>query len=141
MNNFVYSLTALAVFLFAFYTWRIWSWKTDAGGWWNLATGKRAQPTSYEKGSTNTGGNVEAKISELASAFGIPPATLATAIASAVSAHAPPKTLSSIAKAESTASVVQSLVNGEEENKPGGAGVGSKLRAVAGFDDGGVDLD
>jgi hypothetical protein len=68
---------------------------------------------------------------------------LATAIASAVSAHVPPSSLSSISKNEApTASVVQSLVQDEAAAASESAnGFINKLGNVVGFDDSGADLD
>jgi len=108
-------------------------------------TPARGQPASEPTrgGSGISENNVEAKISELASAFGIPPATLATAIASAVSAHAPPASLSSISENEGpTASVVRSLVQGDAEAARESAhGFVNRLSNIVGFDDAGADLD
>jgi len=84
---------------------------------------------------------VEAKISELASALGIPPATLATAIASAVSEHVPPATLSSIASKE-TGKVVQSLVQDPNAEATESANsFSSKLGGMVGLDEPDMGLD
>jgi len=140
-NNFIYALTAVAVCLIAFYSYKFTLLKTQAGGWWNLATGKRPEASSNQFRG-DEGDSVEAKISDLAAAFGIPPATLATAIASAVSAHVPPASLSSISKNEPTASVVQSLVQDEAAAASESAkGFFNKVGSVVGFDDAGADLD
>jgi len=147
LNNFIYALTALSICFIAFYSYKITAWKTQAGGWWNLATGHRPSPPpgtgETSKGGPGAGGDVEAKISDLASAFGIPPATLATAIASAVSAHAPRASLSSISENEApTASVVQSLVRDKAAEASASAnGFFGKLSNVVGFDDAGAELD
>jgi len=119
--------------------------KAQAGGWWNLATGSRPEHFSKKADATGNaeGINVEAKISELASAFDIPPATLATAIASAVSAHAPPATLSSIRENEApTASLVKTVVqDSATEAEDRTKGFMSNLNNVVGFDDAGEELD
>jgi hypothetical protein len=150
LNNFIYALTALTLCIIAFYSYKIMVWKTQAGGWWNLAMGRspaapppRNSGTSGSRSSGRDANNVEAKISELASAFGIPPATLATAIASAVSSHANPTSLSSISEnAAPTASVVQSLVRDEAaEASESAHSFINKLSNVVGFDDAGADLD
>ena len=146
----MYSLGGIAVLILAFYTWRLTVWKSDAGGWWNLAMGKKPVQAATGSGSGssssgskgNSGLSVDAKISELASALGIPPATLATAIASAVSDHVPPASLSSIAKTESTASVVQSMVaDPNTKAKEEANSFGNKMAGVVGMDEPGIGLD
>jgi len=118
----------------------------------NLALGRRPPVDHADaKMKPPTGGNretagddgVEAKISDLASALGIPPATLATAIASAVSAHVPPASLSSISKNEgTTATLVQSMVKDDAAEVTASAeGILNKMSGVVGLDDGGIDLD
>jgi len=89
-------------------------------------------------GSTVVGrGLVEDKLSELAAVLGIPAATLATAIASAVKEHVPPATLSSISKAEApTASVVKLLVSDEQDEiKENAESFTNKLSGVVGLDE------
>lgn len=104
--------------------------------------GKKPHIPSTSGDGSGTG-NVDAKISELASALGIPPATLATAIASAVSEHVPPATLSSIAKNEaSTASVVQSMVQDPNAEATEAANsFGSKMGNIVGMDEPDMGLD
>jgi hypothetical protein len=143
-NNFVYTLATIAICLFAFYTYKITAWKTQAGGWWNLATGNIPAPETSFSGGTEDN-SVEAKISQLASVFGIPPATLATAIASAVSVHAAPASLSPISKNENeapTASVIHSLVQDHAAATLESAnGFVNKLGSVVGFDDADAGLE
>lgn len=88
-------------------------WKSDAGGWWNFALGRYGVP-SAEKipgfGATagaetvQTGGRgsgtVEDRINDLASALGVPPKGLASAIAAAVREYVPPASLSSVSAHE-----------------------------------------
>ena len=111
LHRFNYYIALFATLVLAFYAWRLTAWKAEAGGWWNLAMGKRppvAQDTapavSVPPGVTPTasvagGGDltVEQRINELASALGVPSKDLASAIASAVHDYVPPATLSSIA--------------------------------------------
>lgn len=147
-NTFIYSLALVAVFIVAFYAWRLMAWKREVGGWMNLALGRKPPVSADGSGSIiydggTRGRKVSAKISELAEVLGIPPATLATAIASAVSQHVPPATLSSISKNEaSTASVVRSLLQDENEKaKETANSFASKLGNVVGFDEADVGLD
>ena len=146
-NSFIYALCTVAVCIIAFYTYRITLMKSQAGGWWNLATGKfRPSPSnSHQYSSKRTAAvaeginenNVEARISELASAFGIPAATLATAIASAVSAHVP-----TTGQNHPTASLLQSMVQDEAAQAESGTkGFISRLSNIVGFEDTAVDLD
>ena len=119
LHRFFYYLAVFAVILSAFYTWRLVQWKSDVGGWWNLALGRRptphnqdhkpvewTQPSRAGPGSADTstssagGASVDSKIEELAVALGVPPKELASAIASAVHEYVPPASLSSIAAHE-----------------------------------------
>ncbi|CAL1701838.1 unnamed protein product [Somion occarium] len=111
MHRFNYYLAIFAALMFALYTYRLVQWKSDAGGWWNLALGKR-QPAVQSTTSTSSGGSdwqtgtagikgraeltVEERINELASALGMPSKDLASAIAGAIREYVPPATLSSI---------------------------------------------
>ncbi|EIN04229.1 hypothetical protein PUNSTDRAFT_128502 [Punctularia strigosozonata HHB-11173 SS5] len=40
LTNFIYCISCLAVLYLAVQTYRIFQWKTELGGWWNLAMGK-----------------------------------------------------------------------------------------------------
>ncbi|CAL1701837.1 unnamed protein product [Somion occarium] len=111
--------------MFALYTYRLVQWKSDAGGWWNLALGKR-QPAVQSTTSTSSGGSdwqtgtagikgraeltVEERINELASALGMPSKDLASAIAGAIREYVPPATLSSIS-AHQAGEAISYLVN------------------------------
>ncbi|KZT32727.1 hypothetical protein SISSUDRAFT_964036, partial [Sistotremastrum suecicum HHB10207 ss-3] len=144
-SNFIYTIAAVLSLVIIFYTWRIWSWKTDAGGWWNLALGRTAaspvstsqETVKLQGAGTNGRELVEDKLSQLAGVLGIPAATLATAIASAVKEHVPPATLSSISKAEApTASVVRLLVNDEQDEiRENAESFTNKLSGVVGLDE------
>ena len=119
LHRFNYYIALFAVLLMAFYSWRLFQWKTDVGGWWNLAMGKRppgadaalnsgpaaATPSasSFTPGSAKGGDGeptVESRIEDLAAALGMPSSDLASAIADAVRAHVPPASLSSVAAHE-----------------------------------------
>lgn len=119
-------------------------WKTEVGGWWNLAVGKRppqlktqdsagpgmawnGSPKSSSgwgrapKGSGKKGkgqvDSVEEKINALAEALGVPSNELAYAIAGAVREYVPPASLSSI-KARETGGAVEELIKGASGENP-----------------------
>lgn len=124
MHRFNYYMAVVATLILAFYAWRLTVWKAEAGGWWNLMLGKQppafrdgqdasgsgvnkaytGSGTSYQAASTGESRvdlTVEERISELASALGMPSKDLASAIAVAVHEYVPPATLSSIAAHQS----------------------------------------
>ena len=108
-RRFTHYLAVAVGLIFALYAWRLTVWKAEAGGWWNLALGRRPQSTpsvfNGNKGdpvSTQemAGGgdlSVEERINALASVLGMPSKDLASAIASAVHDYVPPATLTSVA--------------------------------------------
>ena len=122
--------------------------KTAAGGWWNLALGRRphgVQPPPGYGGAGDRGGDggrdsVEDRIKSLAEALGLPSHELASAIAGALKNHIPPASLSSISAAEAThgGTAARILVGGDEEVQSG-MGMGDTLSAFAGFDDAGME--
>ncbi|KAG6874596.1 hypothetical protein C0993_000233, partial [Termitomyces sp. T159_Od127] len=102
--------------------------KTERGGWWNLALGRRSplmQTRQDETSSTSFSHirkgkaaapkhdeeSVEDKINALARALGMPSKDLASAIAVAVREYVPPASLSSIA-AKETGTAVLAMVQG-----------------------------
>lgn len=117
LRRFNYRVGIVVVALLAFYSYRIVKWKAEAGGWWNLALGKKPPMAEHlqgtqsvpNAGATNAGGGeggtpifggdaeVENRINELASALGLPSKDLASAIAGAVREYVPPASVSSIA--------------------------------------------
>lgn len=153
LNNLIYIMSLGAVVLIAWYCWRIVGYKREVGGWWNLALGKKAavpEPTStgWFSNSKNSGtgegsgggDEVEQRINALASALGMPPTHLASAIASAVREHVPPASLSSVAASEPTGSATKILVNDESEEEAEGqegvaATAGGILGSVVGMDE------
>ncbi len=114
LHRFNYYLALGVALLLAFYAWRLTLWKAEAGGWWNLALGKKSPmmqeneangwrgtqaytgvkttPTGASRGDST----IEERINELASALGMSSKELASAIAVAVHEYVPPATLSSI---------------------------------------------
>ena len=113
-SRFNYALVILAAAVLAFYAWRLMQWKTEMGGWWNLALGRKP-PVMQETAQNVWSGldcdasgwsrkdpqpSVDQSIEELALALGIPSKDLAIAIAGAVKEHVPPASLSSIAAHE-----------------------------------------
>ncbi|KAL5512389.1 hypothetical protein ACEPAG_3381 [Sanghuangporus baumii] len=113
----VHLLTMFAVFFAAFYAYRFYQWKSDVGGWWNLATGKRP-PQMNVQTDANTGyapransgmkqdAALESHIHGIASILGMQPTDLASALHDVVHQHVAPKTISSLSSSISkTASV------------------------------------
>jgi len=152
LNNLIYILSLGATLLIAFYAWRIVGYKREVGGWWNLALGKKAPapspaatPTGWfrsPKDSANEGSagdtEVEDRINALASALGMPPTHLASAIASAVREHVPPASLSSVAASEPTGAATKVLLNDESEEVPEESVVGKAggiIGSVVGLDE------
>ena len=114
-RRFVYYIATFAIIVMAFYGWRMFQWKTEYGGWWNLSLGRRppgatplaAAGEGVGAGYTYTGKaaegstkSVEDNIEALADALGMPSSDLASAIADAVREHVPPASLSSVAAHE-----------------------------------------
>ncbi|KAI0711860.1 hypothetical protein C8Q72DRAFT_790451 [Fomitopsis betulina] len=161
LSRFNYIFSLLAVVIAAFYVWRLMQWKTDVGGWWNLALGR--QPIQLQNRDADTGaqtsvganppwfgksgdsGEVEKRIEELAVALGIPSTDLANAIAGAVRDHIPPASLSSVA-AHETGEAVRWMLNpsgasaSEEQSAP--ASTASRgLRAVESAFEAAIGMD
>ncbi|TFK51277.1 hypothetical protein OE88DRAFT_1597341, partial [Heliocybe sulcata] len=156
-NTFIYRMAAVGLLVFAFYGYRLWNWKLEAGSWWNLATGKKAavpgvntpaRPSTGIHDARNwaSGGSgqgvveVESRIEELASALGMPSKDLASAIAGAVKDYVPPATLSSVsAQAKQTpgggSEVVDELLgeHHEPESHPAVKAAGGVTGALEGF--------
>ncbi|KAH7911046.1 hypothetical protein BJ138DRAFT_1007388 [Hygrophoropsis aurantiaca] len=133
-RHFVYGIVGVLMLATAWYSYQFILWEREAGGWWNLAIGKRP-PQSDQSGqrSQNQGtrwwgtgtqdlkegkveGGVERNINGLADALGIPPHELASAVAGAVKEHVPPASLASVASKE-TGPAVKILLGQEDENE------------------------
>ncbi|KAF9003092.1 hypothetical protein BDQ17DRAFT_1356637 [Cyathus striatus] len=120
MNRFIYTLLFLITLLAVYYSFRVAQYKTEVGGWWNMALGKgprRAAESAFGTQPTVSGdapGEVEDKINALAKALGMPSNELASAIAGAVRQYVPPASLSSVA-AKETGTVVEALVSGASD--------------------------
>ncbi|KAK7443742.1 hypothetical protein VKT23_015524 [Stygiomarasmius scandens] len=152
LHRFIYVLVGLSALLTAYYSYRIVQWKTEVGGWWNLATGTRPQEMhagasgtgssgKSKKSSTKTEGeSVEDKINELALALGLPSNDLAKAIASAVREYVPPASLSSIRERETGKPAVDVLLAGSEQGKKVEDG-GDQGAETAGVFDSFIGLD
>ncbi|KAJ3989049.1 hypothetical protein F5890DRAFT_1570689 [Lentinula detonsa] len=125
LTNLIYILVILSTLLTAFYSYRMLQWKSEVGGWWNLALGKKlpvAQATPVDTGSNgqrrnSEGEGVEDRINALAEALGMPPQDLAKAIAVAVREYVPPASLSSIKERETGKPAVEELLRGNGEGK------------------------
>ncbi|KAG5638122.1 hypothetical protein H0H81_001725 [Sphagnurus paluster] len=127
LSRLVYLLVLLTALLTAYYSYRITQHKSEVGGWWNLALGRRQPPAAYNQGhgtgfSKGRGqprsdkpqgqeSSVEDKINALAQALGMPSKDLARAIAVAVREYVPPASLSSVA-AQETGEAVRAMVGG-----------------------------
>lgn len=157
LNTVIYWLAAITLLISTFYAYRLTQWKAEAGGWWNLALGKRPPQMQPGMNTQNYGGavptaNVKSKeldledhINGIASILAIEPTELASAISGVVAQHVAPKSLSSLsssasaAKADKTA--VEALFGGDAESNSGegaGASLGSVAKAVeaiVGFDE------
>ncbi|KAJ7019865.1 hypothetical protein C8F04DRAFT_1146297 [Mycena alexandri] len=124
LNRLIYLLILLSTLLSAYYGYRVVQWKTEVGGWWNLAVGKRPPQLKYEGGerpkakkakkAKDTGETVEDRINALADALGMPSRDLASAIAGAVKQYVPPASLSSVA-AHQTGEAVDTLLKETEK--------------------------
>ncbi|TDL23470.1 hypothetical protein BD410DRAFT_768760 [Rickenella mellea] len=153
-SSFIYYLIGGMLLVSAFYAYRITQWKADAGGWWNLALGRRAPvaggnspgdgaPFAGRRGARKYGGgkgDVEERINDLAGVLGIQPTDLASAISVAVKEHVAPKTLSSISSSASAAgekkTAVAALVGDDENGKEGiASGVAGAMGSVVGMDE------
>ncbi|KIJ53328.1 hypothetical protein M422DRAFT_202242 [Sphaerobolus stellatus SS14] len=150
-STFIYLLSALAFVFIGWNTYRIFQWKSAAGGWWNLALGRTVPTTGESNGNPGYDPDstwkrnfnkeadrvsVEDHIQALAAALGMPSKELATAIAEAVKNYVPPASLSSISAAEatSTGEAVKVLVGENDEPEPG-TGLKDKISAFSSFDD------
>ncbi|KAF8063591.1 hypothetical protein FPV67DRAFT_253403 [Lyophyllum atratum] len=128
LNRLIYLLVILTTLLAAYYSYRALQYKTEVGGWWNLALGRRppqmqtphtqgnGEGFSKGKGRSRMGKgkeeSVEDRINALARALGMPPKELASAIAVAVRQYVPPASLSSVAAKES-GPAVKAMLSGE----------------------------
>lgn len=163
LDKLIYLLVLFAVLFTAFYTYRIVQYKSQVGGWWNLALGKRPpqiqDPNQRQNSNVKTGGkkwwagkdsqsagskgnDVEDRINALAEALGMPPKELASAIAGAVKEYVPPASLSSVSSAVAqetgkSSEAVKVLLGKDEEEKGAGivGGIANGLGSVVGMDE------
>lgn len=127
-------------------------YKSQVGGWWNLALGKRPPqlqdhnsnsgptPPGVKKWwsgggsgggaseSSSSGNDVEDRINALAEALGMPSKELALAIAGAVKEYVPPASLSSVSSAAAketgkSSETVKALLGDDESEERGKEGV------------------
>ncbi|KAG5641116.1 hypothetical protein DXG03_005979, partial [Asterophora parasitica] len=131
LSRLIYLLVLLTTLLGAYYSYRVVQYKSEVGGWWNLAVGRRppqvqtevaygqGSETGYSKGrgrqnmqARSNEESVEERINALARALGMPSSELAAAIAVAVREYVPPASLSSVA-AHETGPAVQAMLKGE----------------------------
>ncbi|KAJ7659309.1 hypothetical protein DFH06DRAFT_1195473 [Mycena polygramma] len=126
LTRLIYLLLALSTVLSAYYGYRVVQWKTEVGGWWNLALGRRPPQLKFEEGQRPTKSKgkkakkdsaetVEDRINALADALGMPSRDLASAIAGAVKQYVPPASLSSVA-AHQTGEAVDTLLKNTEKS-------------------------
>lgn len=124
LSNLIYILILITTLLGAYYTFRLTQYKTQVGGWWNIALGRKpetmlktaASHAGQGGCSGSSGHSVEDKIEALAEALGMPKQDLASAIAGAVRQYVPPASLSSVA-AKETGPAVEVLVSDDPEQK------------------------
>ncbi|KAJ7711304.1 hypothetical protein B0H14DRAFT_2483233 [Mycena olivaceomarginata] len=131
LNRLIYLLLLLSTLLSAYYGYRVVQWKTDVGGWWNLALGRRPPQIKFDDGERPSSKKsqsrkekkkassetVEERINALADALGMPSRDLASAIAGAVRQHVPPASLSSVAAHQTGAAVDELLREKTDEEK------------------------
>ncbi|ESK90787.1 hypothetical protein Moror_4059 [Moniliophthora roreri MCA 2997] len=118
LNRLIYVLVFLSTLLSAYYSYRLVQWKTEVGGWWNLALGRKPAQMMHDTTRTaenrrphaNTEESVEDRINALALALGMPPQDLARAIAGAVKEYVPPASLTSIRERETAGPAVDVLL-------------------------------
>ncbi|KAJ7479772.1 hypothetical protein FB451DRAFT_1350919 [Mycena latifolia] len=149
LNRLIYLLILLSTLLSAYYGYRVIQWKTEVGGWWNLALGKRPPQLKFDeaerskskskgkKGKKDSSETVEDRINALADALGMPSRDLASAIAGAVKQYVPPASLSSVA-AHQTGEAVNVLLksaseseNGHTEPQKDAEGTGGVVEGIA----------
>ncbi|KAJ8522844.1 hypothetical protein ONZ45_g675 [Pleurotus djamor] len=126
LNRLIYALVLTTALLGAYYSYRIVQYKTQVGGWWNFAVGRRP-PQFQPNGGANTPAEgsegarargkskettVEERINALAEALGMPSKELASAIAIAVKEYVPPASLSSVA-AKETGPAVEAMLKAD----------------------------
>ena len=156
----IYLLSIFAVLFTAFYAYRIFQWKAEVGGWWNLAMGKRPPHLDVQadarSGSVPHAGSgtkqdiaLESHIHEVASILGMQPTDLASVLRDAVHQHVAPKTVSSLSSSISAsgtsapaASIIFDSSYFNTGGTPGPDGVSDKVgtvaravEAIAGFDE------
>ncbi|KAJ8073518.1 hypothetical protein PM082_011794 [Marasmius tenuissimus] len=142
LNKFIYTLVLLSTLVTAYYSYRVVQWKTEVGGWWNLATGKSPEQVLHNQGSgkqyqgrpsgtRNEHDSVEDRINALATALGMPPKDLAKAIAGAVREYVPPASLSSIRERETAGPAVDVLL-GVKDAPPGSQSQPAQEKAATG---------
>ncbi|TRM66603.1 hypothetical protein BD626DRAFT_483216 [Schizophyllum amplum] len=152
-STFIYALFAILMLITAYYSYRTVQIKTEVGGWWNLAMGKRPNYMQTPEGRDpdkighHAGDEtVESRINALADALGLQSKDLASAIAVAVKEHVPPASLSSVA-ASQTGDAVEAMITetpvstaaaGQATAKKGEAGW---MEGVAGMADTFVGMD
>ena len=156
LSTVIYALAALGFVWATLSAYRITQLKADAGGWYNLALGRRPDTGAPMKGNPNLGSSrqptqntgvkgVEDRIRALADELGIHPRELASAIRPLM----PPATVTSIS-AEASATPMADAVIGvlADEDKSGAAqGAASaaasfgNLAGIVGLDDPTPDLD
>ncbi|KAF8637774.1 hypothetical protein AX17_002583 [Amanita inopinata Kibby_2008] len=134
LHHLIYSLLLLSSIIGAYYSYRLIQYKTQVGGWWNMAIGRSpshlqqqqqsARPCSCTHGKSGQRDMVEDRLSRLAQALGMPTDDLAGAIAGAVREYVPPASLSSIAATE-TGRAVRILLEGAGERGGGKASQGA----------------
>ncbi|KAF8657103.1 hypothetical protein AX16_002290 [Volvariella volvacea WC 439] len=128
LSSLIYVLVVLSALLIVFYSYRIFQYKGQVGGWWNLLLGKGVHQVHVPTGlgadiadghrrglACGKEESVESRIYALAEVLGIPSKDLASAIAVAVREYVPPASLSSISARE-TGPVIDALLKGEAES-------------------------
>jgi len=140
LSSVIYFLVIALSALTAFYGYRTVQYKSEVGGWWNLAIhGKSYRPPSSNDHPHSKHESVETRIIALAESLGMPSKDLSKAIADAVRAYVPPASLSSI-RASETGFLVDQLA-GEGAGSEAGNAPADQATPTPGFMDSLVGMD
>jgi len=133
LTSIIYFLSAGALLLLAFYSYRLTQAKARSGGWWNLALGRHPNAPIGGGFSSGVAGGVESRIKDLADVLGIQPRELALAIKPLLTEK---KANSLAGSNEGDAAILSVLETQEQTTQTGGAGMGGLgLEGLVGTDE------
>ncbi|KDQ17385.1 hypothetical protein BOTBODRAFT_43021 [Botryobasidium botryosum FD-172 SS1] len=132
LTSVVYFLSAGALLLLAFYSYRLTQAKARSGGWWNLALGRHPNAPLGSGGfSSGAAGGVESRIKDLADILGIPPREIALAIKPLLTS----KNADSLASASDGDAAILGVLESREQAAPAAGGGGLGLDSLVGTDE------